>query len=76
MSYTADLGAMFSYSPDIFELGMLAAVQADKIFRGTPAGTIMVITPEMYLRLNYRVIKELGLNASEGLLSKAKEIIR
>jgi putative ABC transport system substrate-binding protein len=76
MTYTADLGAVFSYSPDIFELGMLAAVQADKIFKGTPTGTIMVITPTMYLRLNYKVIKELGLDVSEGLLSMAKEIIR
>jgi putative ABC transport system substrate-binding protein len=75
MAYTADLGAVFSYSPDIYELGMLAAVQADAIFKGTPAGTIMVVTPTMYLRLNYRVIKELGLSVSEGLLSMAKEII-
>jgi putative ABC transport system substrate-binding protein len=76
MAYTADLGAVFGYSPDIFELGMLAAVQADKIFKGTPAGTIMVVTPTMYLRLNYKVIKELCLDVSEGLLSMAKEIIR
>jgi putative ABC transport system substrate-binding protein len=76
MAHTADLGAVFSYSPDTFELGILAAVQADKIFKGTPAGTIMVATPPMYLRLNYKVIKELGLNVSEGLLSNAKEIIR
>jgi putative ABC transport system substrate-binding protein len=76
MAYTADLGAVFSYSPDTFEMGILAAIQADKIFKGTPAGTIMVATPTMYLRLNYKVIKELGLNVSEGLLSNAKEIIR
>jgi len=36
----------------------------------------MVVTPTMYLRLNYRVIEELGLDVSEGLLSMAKEIIR
>ncbi len=76
MAYTADLGAVFSYSPEPFEIGRLAAIQADKIFKGTPAGTIMVVTPMMYLRLNYRVIKELGLDVSEGLLSIAKEIIR
>jgi len=75
-AYTADLGAMFSYGPDTFELGMLAAIQADKIFKGTPAGTIMVVTPTIYLRLNYKVIKELGLDVSEGLLSMTKEIIR
>jgi len=76
IAHTTDLGAVFSYSPDTFEMGILAAIQTDKIFKGTPAGTIMVVTPPMYLRLNYKVIKELGLNASEGLLSMAKEIIR
>jgi putative ABC transport system substrate-binding protein len=75
-AFTADLGAIFSFVPDFFEMGMLAANQADKIFKGTPAGTIPVITPENHLRLNYKVIKELGLNVSEGLLSRAEEIIR
>jgi putative ABC transport system substrate-binding protein len=76
VAYTADLGAVFSYGPDPFEIGTLAAIQADKIIKGSPAGTVMVVTPTMYLRLNYKVIKELGLKVSEGLLSNAKEIIR
>jgi putative ABC transport system substrate-binding protein len=76
MVYTADLGAMFSFTPDNFEMGTLAATLADKIFKGTPAGTIMVITPDNHLRLNYKVIQELGLTVNEGLLSRAKEIIR
>jgi len=75
-NFTADLGAMFSFVPDFFETGMLAATLADKIFKGTPAGTIPVVTPENHLRLNYKVIKELGLNVNEGLLSRATEIIR
>jgi len=75
-SMASDVGAVFSYSPDAFEMGILAAIQADKIFKGTAAGTIMVVTPSLYLRLNYKVIKELGLDVSEGLLSRAKEIIR
>jgi putative ABC transport system substrate-binding protein len=75
-SMASDLGAVFSYSPDTFEMGTLAAIQADKIFKGTPAGTIMVITPTLYLRLNYKVITELGLDVSEGLLRNAKEILR
>jgi putative ABC transport system substrate-binding protein len=75
-NFTADRGAMFSFVPDFFETGMLAATLADKIFNGIPAGTIPVVTPENHLRLNYRVIKELGLDVSEGLLSRADEIIR
>jgi len=76
MEFTADLGALFSFVPDNIEMGILAATLADKILKGTQAGTIMVVTPDNYMKLNYKVIQELGLNVSEGLLSRAKEIIR
>jgi putative ABC transport system substrate-binding protein len=73
--FTADQGAMFSFVPDSFEIGALGATLADKIFKGTPASSIMVVTARDRLRLNYKVIKELGLEASEGLLGSADEII-
>jgi putative ABC transport system substrate-binding protein len=76
MDFTADLGAIFNFVPDNVVQGMMAAPLADKIFKGTPAGSIMIVTPPSRLRLNYKVIKELGLEVSEGLLSRADEIIR
>ncbi|MFH0978173.1 MAG: ABC transporter substrate-binding protein [Candidatus Woesearchaeota archaeon] len=76
LNFMTDLGAICNYAPDMAEQGRMAAVIADKIFKGTPAGTIPVVTPENYLRINYKVAQELGLNVSEGLLSRAKEIIR
>ncbi|MBN2562449.1 MAG: ABC transporter substrate-binding protein [Phycisphaerae bacterium] len=76
MDFTADLGAMFSFVPDNAEMGKLAAPLADKILRGAPASTLPVVTPESHLRLNYEVIRDLGLDVSEGLLSRADEIIR
>lgn len=75
MDFTAELGALFSYAPDNIEMGMLAATLADKIFKGAPAGTLMVVTPKAHLWLNYNVIKELRFNVSEGLLGRAKKII-
>jgi putative ABC transport system substrate-binding protein len=72
---SADRGGVFSYCVDFFEVGALAAPIADKIFKGTQPGTIAVVTPETYLRLNYRTITKLGLKANEGLLSIADEII-
>ncbi|MDD5064079.1 MAG: ABC transporter substrate-binding protein [Phycisphaerae bacterium] len=74
--YTLDLGAVFSFLPDDFEMGKMAAPLADKIFKGTPAGSIMLATPANYLWLNYKAAQELGLTVSEGLLSRAKKIIR
>jgi putative ABC transport system substrate-binding protein len=76
MDFTADLGALFSFVPNNIEQGRMAAPLADKIFKGTPAGLIMVVTPPSELRLNYKVIQELGLKVPEGLLSRADEIIR
>jgi putative ABC transport system substrate-binding protein len=67
---------VFVYESKFYEIGSLAAPLADKIFKGTPAGTIPVVTPEAYLMINYKVAQELGLNVSEGLLSRADEIIR
>jgi len=75
-AFEADTGAIFSYIPDLVEMGMLAASLADKVFNGTPAGTMMVVTPDSHLRLNYKALQRLGLTATEGLLSRADEIIR
>ncbi|MFA5292363.1 MAG: ABC transporter substrate-binding protein [Phycisphaerae bacterium] len=76
MDISADGGAMFSFVPSNFEQGRLAADLADKIFKGTSAGTIPVVTPELRLRLNYKVIRKLGLDVPDGLLNRADEIIR
>lgn len=75
MSYTADMGAIFSYAPVSFEVGKLVAPLAEKIFKGTSAGKIPVATAESRLRINYRRAQELGLTVPESLLSLATEII-
>lgn len=74
--YTVEQGAVFGNANDLFEVGELAAPLADKIFKGTPAGTIPLVTPEAYLWINYKVAQELGLTVPGGLLSRAVEIIR
>lgn len=76
LNFMADLGAICTFVPDMVEQGQMAATIADKIFKGTPAGTIPVVTPENYLLINYKVAKELRLSVSESLLIKAKKIIR
>ena len=67
---------IFSYICDGVESGGLAAIIADKILRGTPAGAISVVTPEAHLKINYKAVQELGLTVPESLLSRADEIIR
>jgi len=67
---------VFGLTPRSIPQGRQAAVLADKIFRGTPAGEIPVITADNYFQLNYRQAQKLGIPVSEGLLSRADEIIR
>ncbi|HJW97150.1 MAG TPA: ABC transporter substrate-binding protein [archaeon] len=75
-SYTIRGSIIFSYEIGIDDMGRLAAPLADKILKGTPAGTIPVVTPEARLLINFKLAKELNLTVSEGLLSRADEIIR
>ncbi len=69
-------GGLFGLSTNNVAVGKQAAPLADKIFKGTPAGTIPVVSADSHLQLNYRVAQELGLSVDEGLLSQAAEIIR
>lgn len=73
---TVQQGAILGNSPDLTNVGELAAPLADKIFKGTAPGTIPVLTPEQELYINYKVAQELGLTVPESLLARANEIIR
>lgn len=68
--------SVFGVNVDIAATGKQAAMLADKILKGTPAGSIPVVSAKPYFQLNYKAAQELGLNVSKGLLSKADEIIR
>jgi putative ABC transport system substrate-binding protein len=73
---TEDYGTLFTVTIKNVEVGQQAALLADKIFKGTSAGTIPVVTPQLFLRINYKVAQQLGLTVPEGLLNQADEIIR
>ena len=70
-----DRGPVFGVVPSSFEMGTLAAPMADKIFKGIPAGTIPIATPELVFEISYKVIQRLGLTVSEDLLSTASRIV-
>jgi len=72
----ADQGALFINGTDFGNVGALAAPLADKVLRGTQAGTIPVVTPEQTLIINYKVAQRLGLTIPDGLLRQANKIIR
>lgn len=68
--------ALFVNTTNLANVGALAAPLADKVLKGTAAGTIPVVTPDQTLVLNYKVAQQLGLDLSEGMLKMADEVIR
>ncbi len=68
--------SVFGIAPQNVPQGRQAAFLSDKILRGTPAGTIPVISAEGYFQISYKAAQKLGLNVPEGLLNRADEIIR
>jgi putative ABC transport system substrate-binding protein len=76
MMVTRNHGSVFGVSTKNTAVGRQAAVIADKILKGEPAGKIPVVSAESFLSINYKAAQKLGLEISEGLLSRADEIIR
>lgn len=72
----ANQGALFINGTDFKNVGALAATLADKILRGTQAGTVPVVTPEQILIINYKVAQQLVLTVPDGLLRLANQIIK
>jgi putative ABC transport system substrate-binding protein len=76
VSYMTDQGALFVNTTNFAKVGEQAALLANKIFKGTPAGAIMVVTPEQVLIINYKVAQALGLTVPDGLLQLADRVIK
>ena len=68
--------SIFGVNVMMRDAGRQAAVLADKILSGIPAGTIPVVSAENYIEINYLETQRLGLKVSEGLLSIAQRIVR
>jgi putative ABC transport system substrate-binding protein len=68
--------SLFDIGINHFKTGGQAAPLVDKILRGIPAGSIPVITSESFLKFNYKLAQELGLEVPESLLIEAVEVIR
>lgn len=68
--------SLFGFIPQNQSQGKQAAFQADKVLKGFPAGSIPAVAAENHFQINLRAAAKLGLEISEGLLSRADEIIR
>jgi putative ABC transport system substrate-binding protein len=68
--------SIFGVNVDLFESGKLAAPLADKVLKGTPAGTIPAISPEHFIQVNYKMAQKFGLTVPDGIIKQADEVIR
>jgi putative ABC transport system substrate-binding protein len=68
--------SLFGISVENQAVGAQAAILAQKIFNGIPAGTIPVVSAESILEINYTASKAMGITPSDELLSVAKNIYR
>jgi putative ABC transport system substrate-binding protein len=75
MNVEGKYGSIFGLRPDPRAAGEQAALLVDRIFKGTPAGTIPVVTPENSLQINIKAAQQLGVTAPESLLRQANEIL-
>ena len=69
-------GSIFGLNVETQHSGKQAAPLADKIFRGTLAGTIPVVSADSFLQIDYGVAQELGVEVPESLLGMADEVIQ
>lgn len=74
--FTVEQGAVFGNATNLYQVGELAAPLADKVLKGTPAGSIPMATPDDELWVNYTVAQTLGLTVPEGMLRQAVEILK
>ena len=69
-------GALFGTSANMIDAGKLAAPLADKVLKGTSAGTLPLVSPEPELYINLKMAQQLGLTVPNGMLKMANTIIR
>jgi len=71
-----ELTDVFGVDVISFDSAKDAATLADKVLKGTPAGTIPVASAGSFLTIDYKVAQIFGLTVPEGLLKQADNIVR
>ena len=68
--------SMYGINVSSYKSGELAAPLADKVLKGTQAGTIPVVSSESFLAINLVAAAKMGVTVPESLLAQAVDIVR
>ncbi len=68
--------SIFGLITDNVAVGKQAATLADKIFKGTPAGSIPVVSADPFLMVSPKAAQAMGVQLSDGFLNMANQVIR
>jgi putative ABC transport system substrate-binding protein len=68
--------SFFGVILDVKKSGEQAAQISDKVLKGTPAGTIPVISADSYIEIDYKSAKALGYEIPDGVIKQANRVIR
>jgi putative ABC transport system substrate-binding protein len=71
-----ELTDVFGVDVISFDSGKDAAPLVDKVLKGTPAGTIPVVSADPFLNIDYKVAQQFSLSVPQGLLKQADNIVR
>ena len=71
-----DFSSIWSVSTDNIAVGKQAAILVDRILKGTPAGSIPVVSAESYIQINCKAANKLGIKIPDGLIKQADQVVR
>jgi putative tryptophan/tyrosine transport system substrate-binding protein len=74
MMRIGEYNSVFGNTANIAEAGVLAAPLLDKILKGTDAGTIPVVSSELFMEIDQNAAKALGVTIPDGLRMMADQV--
>jgi ABC-type uncharacterized transport system substrate-binding protein len=68
--------SIFTFINDFLGMGQQSAIMADKILNGAFAGDIPFVPAATFLQINYKFLKQIGLDVNDDLMIRADDVIR
>ncbi len=71
-----EVSSLFGVNVNFFESGKQGAPILDKVLKGTPAGTIPVVSNDSFIEVNVKEAQKVGITIPETLLKQAANVVK